>query len=650
MAQNYEASSQEILNGLGDGDETKGLDQSVANAIKDLVKDDSGQVKENVTVAPVTDVNQVTVAEGTDIVSVAAQGTITQEVAQELAKAPVVILDQGAAVDAKFDANSAVQSVVLGGGEGTTSNVTFETDKAVTVAAQGGEANITTGTGDDIVTIAQAKADVTLTGGSNTVKIGGDQAEVTLTSHSDQADTIVMDNGKATIDLKAGGDNVVELAGGEAKIETGAGDDNLTITGGKAEVTLNGGANTIKIEQKADGSAPELVKVASTAQSADAVSISTGALDFTTAGAITLLEVTGGNVTVNAGDSAADNNFALAGGTVSVASGAGNDTVELTGGVEGTVDLSAGGNNTVTLATQGDVQLTTGTGSDTIKLSNDGGAFKLGNIELNNHGGDLKVDLDASVLANPDNYGSIKIDGAASADAASGFTQIHMRDHAFHHFFDFVRDAVTGIRHFFMHSEGNGVELANMDVTGFDANADGHIRAGEDNVTVLASNDQDVLVAKLYQLMRGAEGVVDGGERVAQAEAADSTGADHGLDGINFWMNTFKEMDVQTEEQKADFAHQFFGSSDEFSTRFDAMTNNDFVHQMYANIGANDDNHVAAMNNFIKQLDSGADRVQVTLQIAENELNPTDTGEIKVIGLDGQDYSLVAGLGDGNAQ
>lgn len=638
MAQNYDT-TQDVLDELSkpDANGNTSVSQDVLDAIKDLTANTDAKP----TVLDSSNVNDIKAEDvSTEAPAVVKPGAeVSADTVQVLAQAPVVMIaDSAITAPVTIDTSTTnVQQLILA--PTTATEITLEGDKGVSVTLQSGDNTIkSTGNSDDVIDVKAGSATLTLEGGNNTISVAGNATDVTtIKSEGTGKDVVSVESGNANVTLA-----------GSPDADT---PNEVTLTGGvKHSVTLEGGSSNITIGTADKSSAPqETVKITSAANAAAAVTLNDGALDFTTAGAITLLEVTGGKVTVDAGDSTADNNFALAGGVVTVTSGSGNDTVELTGGVTGTVDLSAGGDNTVTLATQNEVTVSTGTGNDTVTLTNidaNGNAFKLGNVELNNHGGDLKVDLDASVLANPDNYGTIKIDGAASGDAASGFTQIHMRDNPFHHFFDFVRDTVTGIRHFFMHSEGQ-IELANMDVIAFDT-GDVGIKAGEDNVTVLASNDQDVLVAKFYQLMRGADGVIDGGDRVAQAEAAD--GANHGLDGINFWMNAFEESNVTTPEGAVNFAYQFFGSSDEFSSKFDTMNSNDFVHQMYANIGADNADHTAAMNNYIKQLDSGAlDKVQVTLQIAENELNPDEHGQIRVIGLDGQDYSLVAGI-DPDAQ
>lgn len=189
MAANYESAAG-IDQIFQDAAAAGGVSAATAAAISELIKDlqTSGS---NVAVEQVT-----------------ASITSAAEVS-----APIVMMGEGATVNATFGADSDVQAIVLNNPGGEGSNIEFTGDKAVTVQLGGADGDVVkTSGGDDSITFA---------GGSATVDTGSGNDTITLTG---EGSVNIQQSGSGDMTIKLESDSVA------ATIDAGDGFDQLQVT------------------------------------------------------------------------------------------------------------------------------------------------------------------------------------------------------------------------------------------------------------------------------------------------------------------------------------------------------------------------------------------------------------------------------------
>ncbi|MBQ7609231.1 MAG: DUF4214 domain-containing protein [Desulfovibrionaceae bacterium] len=373
-------------------------------------------------------------------------------------------------------------------------------------------------------------------------------------------------------------------------------------------------------------SATEKATVASQTSSAAAVAASNATLESLTLSDATALAFsnTSGNVNANAqqpvsgtfNDSSnlnlnvnnnADNDISLGGSTgttnVNVNLGNGDNNVTLSGESASNVGINAGnGNNIMQLGNAQssgaftDISVTTGDGNDSIGIE---GTFT---GQITTGAGDLDLALDASTQA--DEHTSI------SVDAGEGFDLLRLIGRMVKHAFEFSNGK------FHMHS-GN-IEMTGVNVIATDSDGDGVIENGTDHITILATTEEDSLIAKLYKVALGREAIDDANGWNAST-----------LGGFNWWTNEYeKTNDITNHEQLV----RAFLNCDEFHNKYDAMDDVQYVNQLFTNLGVSDS---AAAQDYINQLANGSiDRETVAWQIATSET------AVKVLGSDGEQYVI----------
>ena len=283
----------------------------------------------------------------------------------------------------------------------------------------------------------------------------------------------------------------------------------------------------------------------------------------------------------------ADNSVTLSnasGSSLSV--GDGNNAVNVAGGTNVSVETGDGDNNiTMTDATNASVK--TGDGDDTISVN---GAVS-GNIQSGS--GDLTLVMDQSAQEN----------AQISVDAGDGFDLLQLFGNVVKHTFEFVNGR------FHMHSAD--VAMTGVQVVAQDANSDGKIDLANDHITVLAENEKDSIVAKLYKVALGRE-AIDG----------DDGWGGSTLGGINWWMNEFEKQDS---DQSMDHLVKSFRNCDEFHNLYDKVDDATYVNALLTNAGAD----TGLASQYLAELESGASREDVAYQIAST---------VEVSGIDGQQY------------
>ena len=260
------------------------------------------------------------------------------------------------------------------------------------------------------------------------------------------------------------------------------------------------------------------------------------------------------------------------GGNDSVSTGAGDDTLVLKGG---------------------DVTVNTGDGNDAVVLQGGGAAHITGGK------GDMVVTLQTGT-------------GTATIDAGDGFDQLFVGEDRTVHNFEY--DPASGT--FVMHSS-NPITMSGVQVVTFDKDGD-HKITGKDNITILAENAQDSLVAKLYKVALGRE-AIDGEDGWGNST----------LGGINWWMNEFEKGET---DGTVDHLVRSFLNCEEFHNKYDGMTNADYVNALFTNLGKQD---AALAQRYLDNLDTGGmTREQVAQNLAESAMT------VEALGIDGANYVI----------
>lgn len=316
---------------------------------------------------------------------------------------------------------------------------------------------------------------------------------------------------------------------------------------------------------------------------------------------VDLSEDLGAQVVVMEGNTSANVNFAADSAISTMVLGAGNSTVsfaadkaisvETTGGSD--TITTAGGDDQIVL-NGGNATVNTGEGNDAVTLTGNGAT-----ANVTGGSGDMTIKLDANAV------------GEATVNAGDGFDQLTLQDDRSNHTFEFDADGNV-----VMHSN-YAVTMSGVQVVTFDTNKDGQI-TNADNITVIAENAQDSLVASLYKVALGREAI---------DESASWNGSN--LDGINWWMNEFEKSSSDTSTEHLVRA---FLNCDEFHQKYDGMSNADYVNTLISNAGITVDSA-----NWIAALDAGTTtREDVAYQIA------TSQETMNVLGSNGENYIIFA--------
>ncbi len=313
----------------------------------------------------------------------------------------------------------------------------------------------------------------------------------------------------------------------------------------------------------------------------------------------------GAPVVIMSGNSSADVTFSASSKIDAMVLGSGNNnvtfqadkaiSVETTGGQDNIT--TAGGNDNLVL-NGGNATVNTGEGNDSVVLT---GANATANVTGGT--GDMTIWLDANATGN------------ATVNAGDGFDRLSLQDNRANHTF-----AVDANGNVIMHSN-YGVTMDGVQVVTFDTNKDGQITSA-DNITVLAENSNDALVATLYKVALGREAI----------DGADGWGGST-LGGINWWMNEFEK---GATDGTTDHLVRSFLNCDEFHAKYDSMSNADYVNTLISNAGISNANQAA----WLDALNNGTmDRVDVAYAVA------TDAETVKVLGVDGENYVIDAYAG-----
>lgn len=252
--------------------------------------------------------------------------------------------------------------------------------------------------------------------------------------------------------------------------------------------------------------------------------------------------------------------------------------------------VGSGGDSQVVFQTSEDVvvqlsggkgdSVSTGDGSDTITFT--GGSATVNTGEGNDRVVLQGADGQATVVMGSGN-GVIDIQGmtgAASIDAGDGFDQVTIQSVRTDHKFAFTNGKFT------MNSDAE-LTMENVNIVTFDEDGNGVI----DAITVLADTAGDAITAKLYQVALG-RGGLDGADGT-NGESGDAavTGA---LGGIAYWTDVFE----QGTNTGADLQHTVYSflNCDEFHSKYDGMTDEQFVQALYNNLGNANDTTVSTIN------------------------------------------------------
>lgn len=277
-------------------------------------------------------------------------------------------------------------------------------------------------------------------------------------------------------------------------------------------------------------------------------------------------------------------------------------TVELTGGKDSV--STGGGDDTLTIK-GGDASVNTGEGDDVVTIQG------VGKAQVTGGSGDMVINLQTN-------------QGTATIEAGDGFDRLNIAEGRHAHEFVFKDGKIV------MHSE-NAITMSGVQVVSFDNNNDGQID-GRDNITILAENDRDSLVAKLYKVALGRE-AIDGADGFGNST----------LGGINWWMNEFEKGET---DGSIEHLVRSFLNCDEFNNLYGNMdSQTEYVEALFKNLGDN----IQTVNGktaaeYAAAIDAGImDRVTVAWNIAESK-EAVDILGVKdpILGLDGIQYVIDA--------
>ncbi len=274
----------------------------------------------------------------------------------------------------------------------------------------------------------------------------------------------------------------------------------------------------------------------------------------------------GANVTMDAG-TGNDRVFVGGGGDDNVQfSGDGNVTVE-TGGGNDSVS-TGGGNDTVTITGPGNSSVSTGDGDDTIIVNSDGV------ITVNTGDGN-----DVIILSTDS--------GEITVDAGGGFNQLVLNDSRGNHTFT-IQDGVL-----IMNSAPT--QLSNVHAIEF-----------QDGISVIAENETEANVARMYEVMFDRE-------------------AD--LGGLEYWFGR-----VENGTGSGEIANNF-AASDEFIARYGNLSNEEILDNFYQNaFGRAADAGGKAF--WLGQMEDGLTAARIAEHFAASQ------EAVELMGIDGNQYVI----------
>lgn len=297
-----------------------------------------------------------------------------------------------------------------------------------------------------------------------------------------------------------------------------------------------------------------------------------------------------------------------AGGSNVVFANDNNVAVTLTGGEKDSV--STGGGDDSIQFMGGSATINTGAGNDEVTLLNGGTA------DVRGGDGHMNVWLAPNSPV------------AATVDGGDGFDRVSIATDRSAHSFKLTEDGKIQ-----MHSD-QPVTMTNVNLVLFDTDGDGQV-SDLDQVTVLAEDANDSLVAKLYKVALDRE-PIDG------ADGWDGTGTPQ-LGGIAWWTTEYQKLhpDASAEQLAKDFlGARLADGSTEFGNLYANMSNAEFAQALFNNLNEGSANPVAAVNQmtaeqYAQQLDAGLiSREDVAFQVANSQ------EAVQILGIDDIQYVI----------
>ncbi len=252
----------------------------------------------------------------------------------------------------------------------------------------------------------------------------------------------------------------------------------------------------------------------------------------------------------------------------------------------------------------GQASVTTGDGNDEFRVE---GPVK-GEIKTGSGNLDLTLDQTAQEQAE------------ISVDAGDGFDLLRLFGDSIKHSFQF-----NGGK-FQMHSAG--VTMTGVNVVATDVNMDGKIENGVDHITILASNEKESLIAKLYKVALGRD-AIDGEDGWSPDGTGDTLG------GLNWWLTQFELQPGN--DGSIDFLVRSFLNCDEFHDKYDAMSNREYLLAIGKNIGLSEEEFSGKeqFDTYLRALDAGTmTREDVVYEVVKSD------EVVQLLGADGQCYVI----------
>lgn len=347
----------------------------------------------------------------------------------------------------------------------------------------------------------------------------------------------------------------------------------------------------------------------------DVISSITGAdsgLSSATQAAITgLLEALGAATVATVATDAAITN-ALASTDATVVMQTGDVSANVTFGPDSPVQImtvGSGGNSNVVFQTNEDVvvalsggegdSVSTGAGQDSITFAGGSAVINAGN------------GADEVIITND-------ATGSATVNAGDGFDKVTLIGDRASQSFTFSGGKFV--------MSGNGradanVTMDGVNVVGFDANGDGVY----ENITVLADTQADAVIAALYKIALGREGLDD---RATGTNGLTGSDAVEGqLGGIAFWTDNFDQSNMQHTVYS-------FLNCEEFHNKYDSMSDAQYVQTLFSNLGVSSVNGQSAAELAATINGSQTARYDVAWTIAESQQS------VQLLGSDGANYII----------
>jgi len=278
-------------------------------------------------------------------------------------------------------------------------------------------------------------------------------------------------------------------------------------------------------------------------------------------------------------------------------------------GADSTVEnmVLLGSNNDVAFEGDKDITIEMNGGKDTVSTGAGEDVFiiKGGEAKINSGDGKDVIHLEGENT------------GDATIDAGDGFDRLSIKDAPSNHEFSF--DAATGM--FGMNSPVP-VNMSGIEVVTFDMNGSGDIKS-DDKITVLTTDFQDNIAAKLYRVVLNREAIDSDGRG----------GADDTLDGLFYWMHEFDAITSRKGDVK--YMVEEFLKCDEVTAQYKDLDEAAVVNKMLANVGLDTPEHAEWAASLVQQLVSGEkDQAQVALEITSSEA----VNNVLGVGPEGEKY------------